>query len=93
MPRRSRSPIGSKRVPGVRIVNRAFFNEFALRLPCPAAPAVEALAAKGVLGGIPVSRLYPDRPELADLMLVAATETVTEADMDRLALGLAEVLS
>ena len=35
----------------------------------------------------------PDRPELADLLLVAATETATEADMDRLALGLAEVLS
>ncbi len=82
-----------ERVPGVRIVNRTFFNEFALRLPCPAAAAVEALAARGVLGGIPVSRLYPDRPELADLLLVAATETVTEADMDRLALGLAEVLS
>ena len=46
---------------GVAVVNRAFFNEFALRLPCPAAPVVEALAAKGVLGGIPVSRLYPDR--------------------------------
>ena len=80
-------------VPGVRIVNRTFFNEFAVRLPCPAAPAVEALASRGVLGGIPVGRLYPDRPELADLMLVAATETATEADMDRLALGLAEVLS
>jgi glycine dehydrogenase subunit 1 len=82
-----------EKLPGVRIANRTFFNEFALRLPCPAAPAVEALAARGVLGGIPVSRLYPDRPELADLLLVAATETVTEADMDRLALGLAEVLS
>ena len=78
---------------GVRIVNRIFFNEFALRLPCPAAPVVEALAAKGVLAGIPVSRLYPDRPELADLILMAATETVTEADIDRLARGLAEVLS
>ena len=80
-------------VPGVRLVNRAFFNEFTLRLPCPAAPAVEALAAKGVLGGIPVSRLYPDHPVLADLLLVAATETVTEADMDQFARGLAEALS
>jgi glycine dehydrogenase subunit 1 len=81
-----------ERLPGVRLVNRAFFNEFALRLPCPAAPAVEALAGMGLLGGIPVSRLYPDRPELADLMLMAATETVTEAEIDRLAQGLAEVL-
>jgi glycine dehydrogenase subunit 1 len=80
-------------IPGVRLVNRAFFNEFALRLPCPAAPVVEALAPRGILAGIPVSRLYPDRPELADLLLVAATETVTEADSDRLAQELAEALS
>ena len=65
-------------MPGVRIVNRSFFNEFTLRLPCPAAAVVEALAARGVLAGVPVSRLYPDRPELADLLLVAATETVTD---------------
>src|SRR5271169_530631 len=80
-------------IPGLLLVNRAFFNEFALRLPCPAAPVVEALAARGILAGIPVSRLYPERPELADLLLVAATETVTEADIDRLARGLAEALS
>jgi len=30
---------------------------------------------------------------LADLLLVAATETVTEADINRLAQGLAEALS
>jgi glycine dehydrogenase subunit 1 len=82
-----------ERVHGVRLVNRTFFNELALRLPCPAAAVVEALAARGVLAGVPVSRLYPDRPELADLLLVAATETVTEGDIDRLAAGLAEALS
>jgi glycine dehydrogenase subunit 1 len=82
-----------EQVPGVRLVNRAFFNEFTLRLPCPVAPVVEALAEKGVLAGIPVSRLYPDRPQLTDLLLVAATETTTEADMNRLAQRLAEVLS
>jgi glycine dehydrogenase subunit 1 len=80
-------------LPAVRLLNRAFFNEFTLRLPCPAAPVVEALAEKGVLAGIPVSRLYPDRPELADLLLVAATETVTKADIDGLTQGLGKVLS
>jgi len=80
-------------LPGVRLVNRSFFNEFTLQLSRPAAPVVEELAAKGVLAGIPVSRLYPDRPELADLLLVAATETVIEDDIERLAHGLAEVLS
>jgi glycine dehydrogenase subunit 1 len=80
-------------IPGVRLLTRAFFNELALRLPYPAAPVVEALGAKGILGGIPVSRLYPERPELADLLLVAATETATDADLDRFAQGLAEALS
>src|SRR5208283_1754930 len=30
-----------ERLPGVSLLNRAFFNEFALRLPRPAAPIVE----------------------------------------------------
>jgi glycine dehydrogenase subunit 1 len=80
-------------VPGVRLVNRRFFNEFTVRLPAPAAPVVEALAKKRVLAGIPASRLYPHRPELADLLLVAATETVTGDDIDRFEEGLREVLS
>ncbi len=79
-------------IPGVRLVNDSFFNEFALRLPRPAAPVVEALAARRILGGIPVSRLEPGRAELADLLLVAATETVTSEDIDRLEAGLREVL-
>ncbi|MBV8119489.1 MAG: aminomethyl-transferring glycine dehydrogenase subunit GcvPA [Alphaproteobacteria bacterium] len=80
-------------IPRVRLINRSFFNEFTLRLPCPAAPVVEALAQKGVLGGIPVSRLYPDRPELAEFLLVAATETVTGEDVYRFDRTLQEVLS
>jgi glycine dehydrogenase subunit 1 len=82
-----------ERLPGVHLVNRAFFNEFALRLPRPAAPVVERLAGRGILAGVPASRLYPDRPELADLLLVAATETATVDDMDRLEQGLREALS
>jgi len=72
------------RIPGVRLLNRAFFNEFALRLRRPAAAVVEALAEKGVLAGVPVSRFYPNQPELADILVVAATEMVTTEDMDRL---------
>jgi glycine cleavage system P protein (glycine dehydrogenase) subunit 1 len=82
-----------ERLPGVGLVNRSFFNEFALRLPRPAAPVVEALAARGILGGIPVSRFYPGRPDLADLLLVAATELTTAGDIDRLERALREVLS
>jgi len=82
-----------ERVPEVRLVNRTFFNEFSLRLACPAAEVVEALADKGILAGVPVSRFYPERNELADVMLVAATELTTDADIDQLEEGLREVLS
>ena len=54
-------------VPGVSVLNDTFFNEFTVRLPKPAAPVVEALAERGVLAGVPVSRLEPEAPELADL--------------------------
>jgi glycine dehydrogenase subunit 1 len=79
-------------IPGIKLVNESFFNEFALRLPKPAAAVVDALATRGILAGVPVSRFYPDRPDLADLLLVAVTETVTEDDIDRLAAGLREAL-
>jgi glycine dehydrogenase subunit 1 len=79
-------------VPQVGVVNDSFFNEFAVRLPAPAAPVVAALAEDGVLGGVPVSRFYPERPDLANLLLVAATETVTGDDIDRFAHALGEVL-
>jgi len=79
-------------IKGVELVSGSFFNEFTLRLAKPAADVVKRLAAKGILGGVPVSRLLPDKPELANLLLVAATETVGEGDMDALAAALAEVL-
>ena len=80
------------KVPGVKVLNDTFFNEFTVMLPKPAAPVVEALAAKRILAGVPVSRLIPDAPLCADLLLVAVTETVTDADIEALATGLAEVL-
>ena len=75
---------------GVEVATPAFFNEFAVRLRRPAADVVDALAARQILAGVPVSRLYPERPELGDLLLVAATEATTTADMDALAQGLKE---
>jgi glycine dehydrogenase subunit 1 len=63
-----------------------------VKLPKPAAPIVDALADRGILGGVPVSRLYPGDPALANLLLLAATETNTDADMDALQGALKEVL-
>lgn len=79
-------------VEGVTVLNDGFFNEFTVRLSKPAAAVVDKLAPK-VLAGVPVSRLYKNRPALADLMLVAATETTTEGDMDALAEALGEALA
>jgi glycine dehydrogenase subunit 1 len=81
-----------EQVPGIRLLNRVFFNEFGVRLPRPAAEIVEVLAGKGVLAGVPVSRFYPDNDAVADLLLVAATEMTTTEDIDRLEAGLREVL-
>jgi glycine dehydrogenase subunit 1 len=68
-------------VPGVEVLNDSFFNEFTVRLPKSAAPVVEELARQGIMAGVPVSRLEPQRPELANLLVVAATETVTDSDI------------
>ncbi|HTT78094.1 MAG TPA: aminomethyl-transferring glycine dehydrogenase subunit GcvPA [Stellaceae bacterium] len=79
-------------IPGVELLNKSFFNEFTLRLPGPAGPLVDPLAAQRILAGIPVSRFHPERADLADLLLVAATETVTEDDIGRLAAALGEAV-
>ena len=79
-------------VKGVEVLNDAFFNEFTVRLDKPAAPVVEALARKRILGGAPVSRLLPADKGAENLLLLAATETVSEADMDALVAALKEVL-
>jgi glycine dehydrogenase subunit 1 len=81
------------RVEGVTVLNDAFFNEFTIRVPGNAAEVIETLAAKGVLGGVPVSRLEPHRPELKDLIIVAATEVNTEDDRAQYVAALKKVLS
>jgi glycine dehydrogenase subunit 1 len=78
-------------VKGVEVLNRAFFNEFTLRLPRPAAEMVERLAERGVLGGVPVSRLLPEAG-LDDLLLVASTEVNTDEDRASFVAALKEVL-
>jgi glycine dehydrogenase subunit 1 len=80
-------------VPGVEVLNKAFFNEFTLRLPQAAAPVVEALAARRILGGLPAARLLPRDLAAENLLVVAATEITTELDMDQFAAALAELVA
>jgi glycine dehydrogenase subunit 1 len=80
-------------VPGVDLLNSTFFNEFTIRVRGNAADVVEKLAARGILGGVPASRLDPSRPELRDLIIVAATEVNTDEDRAAYAKALREVLA
>jgi glycine dehydrogenase subunit 1 len=78
-------------VSGVEVLNKSFFNEFTVRLSRPAAEVVETLAAKGILAGVPVSRLLPGAG-LDDLLLVASSEVNTDEDRAALVRGLQDAL-
>ena len=77
---------------GVEVITPAFFNEFTVRLPKPAGPIVEALAAKGVIAGVPASRLFSRQTGIENLLILAATETNTDDDFAALTSALKEVL-
>jgi glycine dehydrogenase subunit 1 len=79
-------------VPGVEVLTPAFFNEITIRVKGDAAGIVDALANQGILGGVPVSRLLPDAPHVADLIVVASTEINTDDDRAALAAALRELV-
>ena len=60
-----------------------FFNEFVVKVEGKTPEAAnQALLKKKIIGGLPLGRFYP---ELADSMLLCATEMARRADMDTLA--------
>jgi glycine dehydrogenase subunit 1 len=79
------------RIKGVSVINECFFNEFTIRTPCAAEELIETLARKGVIGGLPVSRLLP-KAGLDDLIVVASTETNSDEDRAVFAAVLAQCL-
>ena len=79
-------------ISGVEVLTPRFFNEFAVRLPKPAAEVVQALADHRILAGVPYSRLSPG-VGMDDVLLVAATETTLDADIQILAKSLTKVLA
>jgi glycine dehydrogenase subunit 1 len=81
------------KVPGVSVMNDSFFNEFTLLLPTEARPVIHQLAERDILGGVSLGRLYPDNAGLANGLVVAVTETVTDADISAFAVALKEVLA
>ena len=78
-------------IPGVRLVNDSFFNEFTLELPVEARPAVHAMVDKGVLGGVSLGRLYPGVDALKNGLVVAVTEVASDVDIGALEAALKEL--
>jgi len=78
-------------IPGVEAVfSGARFHEAVIRLPQAPAIVLARLAEAGIFGGFDLSAHYP---ELGHALLVCATETRTEADLDRYADTLRGVLA
>ena len=78
-------------IKGTEVLNGTFFNEFTVKLTKPAAEVVQALADKDILGGVPFSRISGGAHE--DLLLVCATEVVSDEDIHAFGHALEEVLS
>jgi glycine dehydrogenase subunit 1 len=78
------------RLPGVRAAFKGpRFHEAVLKLDRPAGPVLEALAAEGIVGGVDLSR---DFPELGHALLACATETRTADDVAAYAQALGGLL-
>ncbi|MEL7129094.1 MAG: aminomethyl-transferring glycine dehydrogenase subunit GcvPA [Pseudomonadota bacterium] len=78
-------------VDGVELLTPRFFNEFAFRTPIKAEAVLAMLEQRGVLGGVRASRLLPDEG-FDDVIICAATECTTEADIAAYADALKEVV-
>jgi glycine dehydrogenase subunit 1 len=66
------------------------FHEAALLLDRPVAPVLAALARRGIFGGLDLTGHYP---ELGNALLVCATETKLDADIDSYARALTDVMN
>src|SRR5438093_8579053 len=76
-------------LPGVEpaFPGRAFFKEFTIALPRPAATVRDALVERGFLAGVPAAWAGDEA------LIVAVTERRTRAEMDALAGAMGEVLA
>ena len=78
------------RLPGVRLAfTGPCFHEAVLLLDRAVAPLLKALSARGIAAGLDLSPYYP---ELGHALLVCATETKTQADIERYRASLSEVM-
>lgn len=77
-------------LPGIeQVFNSATFHEIVLRLPVSAEKVLQKLAAKKIQGGY---YLGDDYPELKDCILLCATETKLEEDLEYFKRELAQLI-
>ncbi|KQM13868.1 aminomethyl-transferring glycine dehydrogenase subunit GcvPA [Novosphingobium sp. Leaf2] len=81
------------RIPGVSLLNAAYFNEATVLLPRDAREVVRDLADRGILGGVSLGRLFPVADGLHNGLLVAVTETTTDDDIEAFAVALEAILA
>lgn len=72
------------------VFDRPEFHETALRLSVPASKVIGQLSQQGIVAGFDLSADYP---ELENCILVCATETKTEQDLDTFAKALEQAMS
>jgi glycine dehydrogenase subunit 1 len=73
-----------------RMHTAACFHEAVLRLDAPAADVLDALLARGILGGY---NMADDYPELGNAILVCATEMRSEDEIKEYVAAMSEILS
>jgi glycine cleavage system P protein (glycine dehydrogenase) subunit 1 len=70
-------------IPGVSLLQSApTFNEFAVRLPKPAAALVEGMLKEGIAAGVPLGDFYPG---LDNCLVVTVTEKRSKQEIDHFA--------
>jgi glycine dehydrogenase subunit 1 len=78
-------------IDGVELLTPRFFNEFAFRTSVNAEALLAQLDERGILGGVRASRFLP-KAGMDDVVIAAATETCSEADIAAYAGAMREVL-
>ena len=73
-----------------RVFNHPVFHEAVLQLDVPVSETLRALEAQGILGGYDLTEHYP---HLGQSLLVCATETRTQEDIEQYAFHLERIVS
>ncbi len=73
-----------------QVFSSAYFHEAVIRTHVENGKLLRSLTGQGIIGGYDLSKDYP---ELGNAILVCATETKTESDLDRYATQLQRIVS